>query len=521
MNAVAVFILVASSRIDYDDHTFGLKSNDSSFVLINDSGVWPTVQDNYVIYNIGRIKVQAELWYGDEVQWFGIVHGATIYPGETKILDNDGKKYYYTGLKLINNEEIRVIAHCEGGYLPSPFTPDMQFHFYKFLLKTLKFCVKYFTNHFVASVFKQLSLLFFPENKPNIWQEVLDNVTPLLEENTREILTSLLQNEINVYKEKLSILSDEMHSGVPIKEHYMNLAWEIVGLENKFSFSSTLSINENINLYILPMYSSVVSMAINFYMLGVKYNTEIKLDDNNISQILRYANKTYENASKYFRNLSRNAVDYVYNNSEAQGIFNSMMSVRSHLAIHGEEYLPIWKYKLENPSSNKEVYNPVISYSTFFGKPTANLYAQATPIDVPQPLCPKMIDGKRNILKKITVYMWTTNPSILKIGGAKLFFENGDEYTMGTVTIIAESFDLEGAKILQLTAYGEGKIDGLKFYLSNGQIHVFGQTISATFENFKLQHHHIPSFYLSSDSRDLNGQAANIAVSFQWYVKDD
>lgn len=194
-----------------------------------------------------------------------------------------------------------------------------------------------------------------------------------------------------------------------------------------------------------------------------------------------------------------------------------MMGIRTHLAIHGEEYLPIWEYKLRDPSSNKQIYNPVISYSNFYGMPTANLYAQATSEHVIQPLCPKLIKGTRNKLKHVVIYIWYTDSNILKIGGAKLTFDNGDIHIMGTVTKIVESFNLGDKHIIQVTAYDQEKIDGLKFVLSNESVHRFGQMNSNSNYTFQLKDHHIPSFYLSSDSKNLGGQAANIAVSYQWY----
>lgn len=523
MNAVPLLILVASVQVDYDDHTFGLKSNDSAFVLVDDSGWIPHPQDNYEVFNIGRNEVQAEVWWGNEIAYSGIIESATVRPGDKIILHNDDRPYYYTGLKLINNGPVRAIVHGEGGYLPLPFIPNLQIDVNKILQIALSSCVKYFfeTTPLVSVLFEELSHLFWPKNKPDVWSEVSVQVNQLLDEKIRELISSLLENEISVYRDKIASLSNEIGNQTDISGHYMNVAYDLIGLEKKFYFSQTLTNYKLINIYILPLFSNVVSLKINFYTLGMKYAKDIGLSEDNVSYVRKYANATFKNAFNHITNISKYAIDDVYETAQSQRIFDSMMTIRSHLAIHGKENLVIWKYKLEHPKSKLEVYNPIISYSSFFGKPTANLYAQATPIAVPPPLCPEMVNDKRSNLVKIVIYFWCKNPSVLKIGGVKLFFDNGKEFSMGTETAIMDTFELGNAKIIKLTAYGDGKIDGLKFVLSSGIVRSFGQTLVSVSTDFLLKDHFIPSFYLSSDSRQLDGQAANIAVSFQWLVKTD
>lgn len=516
MNPAAVFfVLTATSQCNYDDHSFSLNSNTSSFVLINDSGFFPSIQDNYVVQNIGRSIIQTELWYGDEVQWFGIVCGATVKPGETKLLDNEGKPYYYTGLKVLNDDDTRAIFHGQGGYLQSPYTPGDHFDMFRYLRKALGLSTKYIPIN-TNGIFKELILSFWPENQPSLWEEILDLIKPLLEKNITEIIQESIQNDLDIYKDKLKNLTSENRG----QESYMSVALDLVGIEDRFVYINSNMNNYNYtNSYVLPIYSNIVSMKLHFYTLGVQYNNTLNLSKEDVEQILMYTEETYNKAYQHIANVSESVLDYAYNYSESPGIFNSLMSIRSHLAIHGNEYIPIWKHILENPLSNDEVYNPVISYSTFFGKPTANLYAQSTPVDVPPPLNPRQHSNKTVQLTTVIVYLWCDNPFVLSIGGAKIIFKDGETYMMGTKTAMVESFDLEGSQIVQLSAFGNGKIDGLKFYLSNGQIKSFGMVNSSSFEDFKLSDHYISSFYLSSDDPDLNGQAANLAVSYQWYVK--
>lgn len=519
--AASVFLVIASVQIDYDDRTFGLNASDSAFILVDNSGFIPHPQGNYEIQNIGRTKVDAEVWYGTELQWLGIIEAATIYPGEKRTLHDDDRPYYFTGVKIINQGAVRAIVHGERGNLESPYIPNIHLDWSKILQRSILFSVKYIKLFKPLNfVLKQVIHMFWPTVHNNVWKEISDKIYLLLDERIRELISSLLENEINVYRDKMLMLIDELHNKSPINQHYMNLAEDFVGLEQKFKFSSTITNYHDINFYILPLYSNVVSLKVHFYTMGIRYANQIGLTDYNVSDIKNYANITVENGIRHISKVSKYATENAYNTSEAERIFDNMMAVRTHLAIHGEEYIPIWKYRVKNPSSDSEIYNPVISYSMFFGKPTANLYAQATPVEVPQPLCPKLLmNGSRNKLTKIVIFLWVSDHTVCKIGGAKLSFGNGDMYTMGTVTSLTDSFELENEKIIQLSVYGEGKIDGLKFVLSNGTEREFGQTHYNSSKDFTLQDHHIPSFYLSSDSTELNGQAANIAVSFQWHVK--
>lgn len=499
-------------EVDYDDHSFGIANSDESFVLVQDSGVFPKVQENYTICNIGRSIVNVELWYGDEVQWFGIVGSATVYPNEKKTIDNEGKTYYYTGLKVKNNEKKRAIVHCEGGNLPSPYTPSP--NIYEILEKAFLLGIKFLPyGELVGHLLMDILHLYWPGDKPDIWQQISNKIYVLLDKYTQSILKAILENVIVTYRDKISSLLAEWKQNLNINDHYLAIAYDLVGLENKFCFSETVHNYKNINVFFIPMYFTFVSLKINFYLLGIRHGKQFGLTNKSINMIQNYAYKTFQNASLHIKTIKAYAVDDTYENSEAEMIFNNMMTMRSHLALNGEEYLPIWESQLCHPLE-KEIYNPVISFSTFFGKPTANLYSQATPVNVPQPLLPKMINGKRNVLKELKVYLWS---EYFKIGGVKLIFENGDSYEMGTVTSSIQSVNLKDAKILELTVYGDGKIDGLKFVLSNESTHTFGQTGSSYSKIFCRQDHFIPSFYLSSDSSDLGGQAANIAVAFQWY----
>lgn len=516
MNAAAVFlIVVGTSQYQYDDHMFGLYGNTSSFVLVDDSGFFPSVQDNFIVHNIGRTSVQAELWYGDEVQWFGVVCGATINPGEGKMLDNGGKPYYYTGLKIINNNHNneRAIVHAEGGIVYSPYTPGANFDMFKNLRYAFELAVKYIDTD-NSDIFKNLIGAFWPDQSIDVWSKILYQINPLFNSEITEIIQNVIDNKLNVLKSKIENLSNE----IKVNASYMSIASEMVGLEEEVLFYNRSKYEfKQLNAYILPIYSNIISMKLHFYLFGVQNKDKIGLSDIQVLLILSYAFRMYDNACKHIVQVSEGMEHYAYNTSEAPNIFNNMMTIRSHLAIHGSEYIPIWKYKLTNYSDNSQIYNPVISYSTFFGRPTVNLYAQSTPVRVPPPLN-ALTDSERSPLTGMTIHLWSDNSLIDRIGGAELYFDNDFPYMMGTKTNKTEYFDLRYKQITHLSVFGDGRIDGLTFYLPQAESKSFGKVDSEVTSDFYLPGHYIRSFYLSSDDTDLKGQAANIAVSYQWYV---
>nr|XP_023020131.1 uncharacterized protein LOC111508756 [Leptinotarsa decemlineata] len=507
-----VLLMVVTSNYQYDDHSIAVVGKRSSFILENNSGWIPAPQENYEVQNIGRVDVTAQLWYGDEAfAWWGIVTETTLKPGEVKILDNGGKIYYYTGLFIINNNSTRAIVHATGGELYNPCVPP-KINYMLWLRRIAYFALKRIPY---GKNFSKLLNLFWPHKQPNVWQNVTQNISPLLEKQELQIIQSILGNEVLYYKDQIASLQDELKDNNKTREHYMNIAYSLVGFELKFVMPNTFEDHNTVNFYILPLYTNAVSMKMHFYTIGIQQKDQIGLMDDDVSNIQKYMNRTVAHSSEYINSMLKWPVDNAYNTSTAEGIFDNMMTVRSHLALHGEEYLPFWNHMMNNPLANDtDVYNHVISYSDFFGRATANLYAQATPEEVPEPLNPRLIKGKRNKLINIRVYLWDLE--MTAVSGMRLEFSSQDIYQLGTVTEKFAEFDLRDTYIEKLIAFGEGEIDGLKFFLEDGRTFMFGTVTSKTFKTFEMPNHHIVSLYMSSDYKTLHNKAANIAVSYLW-----
>ncbi|CAG9815955.1 unnamed protein product [Phaedon cochleariae] len=505
MTPSSIFILIIASHYQYDDHTIAVNGNQSAFVLEDNSGVIPEPQENYVVQNIGRTPVRAQVWYGTEIlPWLGIIDAAAINPGEKIELDNGGRRYYITGLKIVNPNDTRAIIHAEGGDLPTPFVPP-SILIEKVLRELLGIgMVKLLPFGKYLHRFVDLIDFFWPHHQPDIWQNMTDKILPVLNEKEIQLVHSLLNNKIRVYKDQIKSLQQEIDDGEKPQEHYNSIAYSLIGVEQEFIFNNMMDNYKEINLSLLPMYSKFVSMKMNFYILG--------LTDNNIIDIKRYMNKTVEGANKYIMSMRTEPIDAAYNSSPAAGIFDSMMTVRTHLALHGEEYLPFWKKMAVDPTSNQTVYNDVISFSSFFGRPTANLYAQATPREVPEPLQPKLMNGRRNTLVSVRVYLSDQG----SVAGLRLEFSNKAAYDLGLVTDNSSRFDFSDTHIESLQAFGDGRVDGLQFRLGSGDTWTFGKVTSKISKKFQLANHRIASIYVANDSRYLGYPIANIAVSYQW-----
>ncbi|KAJ8921438.1 hypothetical protein NQ315_003056 [Exocentrus adspersus] len=511
----------------YNSNTFGIDPNDEISPVQQDSGVFPTSHLNYLVYNVGRTEVYAELKYGTKVMWHGTADTSTILPGEKKILVNGGKPYYVTGLRIYNNSDTRAVVHCatadDAYYLYADREPGTFDEMKNKLLRQL-FVVGLKHIPYVGSGLSGLVEKFWPENQANVWEQIQDKVRALVDERILQTISGVLTGDLRYYQERLTALAEEMENGAApenLQAHYMNIAQDLIGFEHKFRFTSDTPDYQNINQYILPHFSAFVMMKMSYYVIGIRNAEKLGLSQDNINSIKTYAGKTIQGdkgAGNYINQLYEDRVDYAYSTWYAEDLYDNIMNVRTYISTQGLEYVKLWNYMLQNPfSAETKPYNDVISYSTFYGRQTANLIYEATLPRPTQPLTPKLLQGKRTKLASLDIYIWRFNKSSpAKIGGAKLRFENNDDYVVGNETNEIQTVEFNGSVLEKLEAYGWGAVDYLVFHFSDGRIETCG-----TQENhdshivFQLGGHHIVSVFMASDNYSLGGQAANIAVSYQ------
>lgn len=499
--------------------TFGISPNSESVVLQIDSGLIPSSQDTFKVSNIGRTPIYAETIYGTKLSWLGSVSHADILPGETKVLPNNGKAYFVLGLKIHNRTNVRAIISVDKRY-PMVAKHDngaIDINYNKILKNLVAAGVKFTPT--VGSGLSRLVKSFWPENKPNLWNQIKDKVSTLLDARILQTVNGILSGDIRHYEERINVLRSKIDEGQNSASYYMNIAEDLVGFENKFSFGTEHSDYKQINFYLLPLYSTLLLLKVEYYVYGLNNAQKIGLIDNQLADLKRFLTrliKGEQGANKYINDMYKERVDNAYATAHPSVLYDTMMSVRTFIAANGLEYIPVWKSLVENQTADN-VYNDAISYSNLYGRLSSQLNKEAIPEVLTQPLTPHLINGKRNKLISIEVYIWRINSGAgaPKIGGLKLVFENRDTYTMGTTSWEVNKIDFNGANLNKLTVTGEGALDRLTFYFSDGRAITVGSDDSTSSHTFELEGHHIVSMILSSDVSVLGGQAQNVAVAYQ------
>ncbi|KAJ8960434.1 hypothetical protein NQ318_013718, partial [Aromia moschata] len=500
----------------YNSNTFGIAMHQDILAVKQDSGIFPESQKNYIVFNIGRTEVYAELKYGTKVMWHGVADAATVRPGEWKELNNGQRPYYVTGLKVYNNTDERAVVHCA--------TSDDKYYLYvkkeegsfdeirnKIIKSIVVLGLKYVP--YVGSGLSGLVGAFWPRSENNVWEQVQGKIEPLVDEKILDAISGILNGDIRHYQERIGVLAKEIEEGgdpEDIRVHYMNIAQDLIGFEKKFMFTSEIHDHQNVNQFILPDFSTTVLMKISFYVIGMKQADKLGLTDNNVNSIKSYAERTiYEpnGANKYIEDLYKDRVDNAYKTAFAEDLYDNMMN--------GLNISAFGTISLEH-LTDEGYYNDVISYSTVYGRQTARLIKEATAEEMPQPLTPSLVDGKRNRISSMDVYIWRIDngKGPARIGGMKIQFENGDSYTLGTVSGEVNNVDFNGALLKTLEVHGDGAIDSMVFSFSDGRVITCGGN-TKEYVVFELDKHHIVSIFLATDNWSLGGQAANISVAYQ------
>nr|XP_023018811.1 uncharacterized protein LOC111507695 [Leptinotarsa decemlineata] len=517
----------------YNLNCFGVEPKTNRMVLRSDSGLFPKVRKNFQLYNIGRVPVRAEGKYGTAVQWLGTVTKATVQPGESKILDMQGKLYYVVGVNLANdNSNTRALVHVgyQGNNYPwytnkeNNWDPKMKIN------ELAKIMVQFGVGKIpiVGEYLAPLVGFFWPAHGPSIWDQVKDQVKDLIDTKTNEVITGILGGDLRHYKERIQVLEEDLERHEDVSGHFMNIAEDLIGFEQKFIFrKEDNSRAGEINFLLLPMYSSVVSLKMTFNQFGIMNQKQIGLSDEDVQRLKNYSKRLIQGsggAIEHITSVLNDRIEYQLNNCIPDQVYDALVTVRTYCGLNGTEYFAYWNNILEHPESETKPYNDVITYSTVFGRPTPIQARQIVPEVVPQPLQPKLVDGKRNKITGIDVWMWRINNGggAPKIGGLKIYFENGDTSDLGVWSAEKHYVSLKDAYCTRLSVWGNGALDYLEFALSDGRVMGFGTKIDARdiHTDFQLEEHHIAGIFLGNDISDLGGQAANIAVSYQLITKE-
>ncbi|XP_072384936.1 uncharacterized protein [Diabrotica undecimpunctata] len=507
---------------------FQVLPNDSRWLSKQDSGFFPKCHTDYYVFNMGRQEVLVEGWWGTKLGWIGVLDGVNLAPGNGYRIVVSDKPYYVTSVKITNRTHVRALVHCSelSGYpLRDQGTENIR--------PDINSIAKYFIPFGVGKIseinmdFKSLENFFWSKGGESVWDKITKQITFLLNEATQKRIQQILREDILHVKDNLNILQTQIKTFQPsvVKaEFFIQLAEQLVFLEKKFSDCGDSDIN--LNFYLLPLYTATVNFKVILYTIACKRHREVGLNDEQIGRILQFSEKLiddpYLGAVAHITKTFEDKFHLEYRTCDQELIYNILATVRTWCGINGEEYVPFWRALLDKKQKN--VYNDVITYSTYFGRPSPQLYYQLVTDDVSPPLQPRKINEKRNVMNGIYVYIWrtATNEGAPKIGGLKIMYQNGDSVETGKATGESNYMDLKKAFLKKVIVWGGEGINCIEFYLSNGKVQYFGtKEGSPNSAKFKLLGHKIVGLCMKTDIPGSNGQAVNIAVAFQVLEKHE
>lgn len=366
----------------------------------------------------------------------------------------------------------------------------------------------------VGPTLSALLSFFWPKNESTLWEDILTEIQGMIDEKNLETIQGILNGTINELKAKIdhvSVLIETNPGAKGTRESFVNLSDYMVGLNRTF-----ISFNEQVNYAVLPMYSALVTLNLSYWINGVENNSEIGLTELDISKLKYSINYLYDESVRYIEDMYDGILQDAYNNSDAGGIVNNIMSVHENMSINGIEFVDIWKNIKENLSITERFYINTLTYSTFFGRQTSKskYLALSDEKDFPECLKPNLINKKRNKMKKLIVFTLAIRG--YRLGGIEVVFEDDTSYKLGECSGQGATVDLNGRFISSIEAWGDKAVDELAFHLSDGHTMTFGSRGSDKVMQFYLgDEHHIAGLFLSNDDSNLMGQVANFGVSYQ------
>jgi hypothetical protein len=369
---------------------------------------------------------------------------------------------------------------------------------------------------FIPKIGPYLSLimkLFWRDSQTDIWKTIVEHLKAYVEERIITTIRGILLGEIAQLQGKIASVEAAFtdHPGtVEARELYMSVNVILDSIHLKFT-----TFEHGHNYQILPLYSTTVMLQLMYWTMGIERKNEIGLSDHQVKEIQHNIDTLVEHAEKYITAMYEKELDNQLNTSEPHNIATNIMNVHYHCGMHGMEYLEIIRNVHNNGSLGKGFYPTTLCYSTLFGYNTsqARIMALKDESDRIQPLKPDLINGRYNQIKSITGYDVRIR-NAPRVGGIEITFENGNTYHQGTRSGESRTIELGDRVIQSIETWGTDALDELMFTLDDGTLFRVGQRYSQNYHKFYADGHYIAGIFLSSDRRELAGQAANICIMF-------
>lgn len=355
--------------------------------------------------------------------------------------------------------------------------------------------------------------LFWRESQVDIWSAIVEHLKAYVEERIITVIRGVLLGEIAQLQGKIASV-EAAFKDHPGTEESRTLYMEVNVILDSVHLQFTSFEHEH-NYQILPLYSTTVMLQLMYWTMGIERKNDIGLSDHQVTEIQHNIDTVVKHADKYISALYQKELDNQLSSSEPHNIATNIMNVHYHCGIHGVEYLEIIRNVYSNGSIGKGFYPTTLCYSTLFGYNTsqARMMALKDESDRTQPLKPNLINGRYNQIKSITGYDVRIG-NAPRVGGIEITFENGNAYHQGTRSNESRTIELNGRVVKSIETWGTDALDELMFTLDDGTHFKIGQRYSKNYHKFYADGHYIAGLFLSSDRRELVGQAANICIMF-------
>ncbi|XP_028132781.2 uncharacterized protein LOC114328195 [Diabrotica virgifera virgifera] len=506
----------------YNCNIFTLNPKATRLVSQQDTGlILPMCHTNYYVYNVGKTSVKVTVKAGTRIMWIRNVKTLTLEPGQDAYLDMSKTKCLVSGVDLTNTEDIRGYVHCcqVTGY---PFYDNSD----SSIPIDINMVSKILTSVGPAAIPKaaddlsKIIHIFWPENQESLWEKINSVILHLLDTSRQELVQSVISKLAQI-AERLRTVMHELEEGKPtVQQKFLSILEDLVDFQNKFRLERRET-QENLrpSYKLLPYYSAVVNLRLKINQFAIINRDKLSLDEAAVKHIQVWSdnliNDPESGAIGYITSLSKDRLEMEYKTCYAELLYDGLVTVRGYCILSGLQFFPLWKSIVDYPNSTEEPYNDVIIYSTYWGRATPRLHRQMVTEDHVPPVKPALVNGKRNQPTSIVVYTLKDKVSgDPVISGLTVQYENGEKSVTGKVSPDFQIIEFDGNHVTSVSAYGWGQIDGLKFSFCNGHSVTVGTTSSDKHE-YHLQNHHIVGFFLANDFDPLEGQAANIFVSFQ------
>lgn len=353
----------------------------------------------------------------------------------------------------------------------------------------------------------------------SIWEQCLSEIKDMIDDQLYLFIQGVLSSKINETCDKIQFINQiiESHGYADAKDDYMNLVSNyLVGLEENFK----RPLDDGRTAYsILPLLSTTVSMQMSYLACGLDYKDDFQLNEMEVDKLQNAMQSLHDDMSKYIPSLA----DWVDEDAYEIGgsLYNNVMGARGYCAIHGFEHLKIWTQMVEKGSADILVEHcEVVSYSQCIGASTSkfNDIGAGFSNQIPPPILPKLINGRRNKIKSIKGWKSVEIQNFNRVGGLEVRFDNGDAYTLGISSAQGEepnSIDLNGTYIKKVTcSYDEGHraINFVTFYLSDERQFTVGEHSSFPTQTLELEGHFVCGFFADQGDSD---KVAGFSVSYQ------